>query len=175
MCVDDRLARSYFSALSSKLQSRGISCNNLFAQTFGSDVFTREKSVTLATVHRAKGNEGYSVYIMGVDALFHRPTVRTRNMIFTAMTRAKAWLYVCGTGPAAAAFKTELSEAMRNFPRLRFKYPSETQLKIMMRDLSETAQERLERALEEVIDDLPEDEVKQVINRITARRKKKFK
>jgi superfamily I DNA and RNA helicase len=159
MCVDDRLARDYFKVLASKLERLGISCNNLFGDSFGSDVFTREKSVTLTTVHRAKGNEGYSVYIMGVDALFHRPTVRTRNMIFTAMTRSKASLHICGTGSAAAVFEMELSQAKRNFPHLRFKYPSEPQLKIMKRDLSETVQQRLERALEDVIDDIPEDEV----------------
>jgi superfamily I DNA and RNA helicase len=175
MCVDDMLARDYFKVLASKLDKLGISCNNLFGDSFGSDVFTREKSVTLTTVHRAKGNEGYSVYIMGVDALFHRPTVRTRNMIFTAMTRSKAWLHICGTGSAADAFKIELSQAKLNFPHLRFKYPSESQLKIMKRDLSETVQQRLERALEDVIDDLPEDEVKKIISRLSSRRKKKFR
>jgi superfamily I DNA and RNA helicase len=175
MCVDDMLARDYFKALSSKLNKVDISCNNLFGDSFGSDVFTREKSVTLTTVHRAKGNEGYSVYIVGVDALFKRPTVRTRNMIFTAMTRSKAWLHICGTGSAAEVFEAELSQAKRNFPHLRFKYPSESQLKIMKRDLSETVQQRLERALEEVADDISEEDFKKIIGRLASRRKKKFR
>ncbi len=179
ICTDDRYAKSYLNALASRLAVHGIQSNNLNADTFGGEVFTREGCVTLTSVHRAKGNEAYSVYMLGVDALFHRINVRTRNMIFTAMTRAKAWLHISGVGEAAARFKAELDQAKSNCPRIAFKYPGEVELKIMKRDLSETASQKVERALEELVDDIPIEELKKVLETRLAKlgdeRKKKFK
>ena len=175
VCADDRYARRYFSALQEILSAEQIRTNNLNADTFSGDVFTREKSVTLSSVHRAKGNEGYSVYVMGVDALFLRPTVRTRNLIFTAMTRAKAWLNITGVGTAAQAFEKELNLAKRNFPHLRFTYPSASEIKIMKRDLLETSQERLEKALAAALDEIPEEDIAKVIAKLKRGRGKKFR
>lgn len=174
LCTDDRYARLYFQELSRQLAKKSIATNNLSADSFAGEFFTKEKAVTLTSVHRAKGNEGYSVYVMGVDALFHRPTVRTRNMIFTAMTRAKAWLQITGVGDAARKFMAELDKAKKLSPHMIFRYPSELQLKVMKRDLSENAQQRLERALAEVIDDFSEDDVSQALAKLSATRKKKF-
>ena len=176
MCADDRHARVYFSSLTKSLSKYKIATNDLNATSYSTgDVFTREKAVTLTSIHRAKGNEGYSVYVMGVDALFHRPNVRTRNMIFTAMTRSKAWLMVTGIGEAAASFRQELKKAKRNFPKMIFEYPNETQLKVMKRDLTESAEQRIERALAGLIDDVSEDEIKKIFKKISSSRQKKFK
>ncbi|EYD75293.1 hypothetical protein Rumeso_03143 [Rubellimicrobium mesophilum DSM 19309] len=175
LCADDRYARSYFGSLVSLLASEGISSNNLSGDSMSGDVFTRDNAVTLTSVHRAKGNEGYSVYVMGVDALFRRPTVRTRNLAFTAMTRAKAWLTVTGVGEAAATFIQELDAAKAKFPYLEFEYPGPEDLRVMKRDLEESAGQRLQDALEDVIDELDEEEIRAAIDRISEKRKKSFK
>lgn len=174
LCVDDKHAKSYFSKIAAILAEHDIASNNLNADSYSGDVFTREKSVTLTSVHRAKGNEGYAVYVLGVDALFNAATIRNRNRAFTAMTRAKAWLCVTGVGPAARRFADEIASAQRDFPRLKFEYPSADQLKIMKRDLEETAQQKIERLLSDAIDDVPEEEFKKIFAKISASKRKKF-
>ena len=60
--------------------------------------------ITISTVHKAKGNEAYQVYVVGVDAIFNNPDIIHRNRLFTAMTRAKAWVTITGVG----SFCTEM-------------------------------------------------------------------
>src|SRR6516164_9231972 len=75
------------------LHKLGIGANNLHSDSFGIRDFSKEGRVTLATVHKAKGNEAFMVYVVGADAVMFRPDVRKRNMLFTAMTRAKGLTY----------------------------------------------------------------------------------
>ncbi|MBY4597100.1 ATP-binding domain-containing protein [bacterium BD-1] len=135
ICADDRNAGVYLDAISRSLSAVGIRVNNLHRQQYGIPDFQQEGAVTLSTVYKAKGNEAYSVYIVGIDALFYHPSPRSRNRAFTAMTRAKGWLTVSGVGVAALRFEEELKRAKENFPSLRFIYPSEEDILIMKRDL----------------------------------------
>jgi superfamily I DNA and RNA helicase len=137
ICADDRNAATYFNSLQRELLAIGIRTNNLQDDSFALRDFQKEGAVTLSTIYKAKGNEAYSVYLMGIDSLFYNPTPRTRNMAFTAMTRAKGWLYITGVGSAADSFKSELTKAKQNFPNLVFTYPSPEQLVYMKRDLTE--------------------------------------
>ena len=102
------------------------------------------------------------VYVIGVDALFSSYAgVRERNMLFTAMTRAKGWVRVSGIGSWANACKQELETALNNFPYLRFNYPSDEELKIMKRDLTEKGIRKLknERMLEQVMQEMDPDDI----------------
>lgn len=152
VCVDDRNVKHYFSALTEALVSQGIPVRNVHAAAFGDNEFQEDGHVTLSTVHKAKGNEGFMVYVIGVDALYPSPNVRERNMLFTAMTRAKGWVRVSGVGENAKMCVQELSRAKEKLPCLEFAYPSETDLKIMKRDLEESASRRLrvQRLLDEL-------------------------
>ena len=114
------------------------------------------------------------VYVVGVDALFiSTPGVRERNILFTAMTRAKGWVRVSGIGDEAKRCQEEIALALKNFPFLRFEYPSSEQLKIMQRDLAEKSAliQRAERMLDEMS---PEDveKFRELIIRKTIKRKK---
>jgi hypothetical protein len=91
--VDDRGARNYLSGVEMALHKLGIGANNLHSDSFGIRDFSKEGRVTLSTVHKAKGNEAFMVYVVGADAVMFRPDVRKRNMLFTAMTRAKGLTY----------------------------------------------------------------------------------
>jgi superfamily I DNA and RNA helicase len=164
--VDDRAATNYLNLLSSKLAELGIGSNNIHADSYGIRDFFREEQVTLSTVHKAKGNEAFSVYVVGVDALFSSYAgVRERNMLFTAMTRAKGWVQVSGIAPWAATCKEEIDAALANFPYLRFGYPSEEELKIMKRDLTEKGIRKLkvERLLERALQEMDPEEIKRFI------------
>ena len=160
--VDDRSASNYLQRLSKALADKGIKSNNVHSDSFGLRDFYKEHQVTLSTVHKAKGNEAYAVYVVGVDALFSSTAgVRERNMLFTGMTRAKGWVHVSGLGEWAEACKKEIIAALENFPNLVFSYPSEEELKVMKRDLTEKGERKLkmERLLETVMEEMGPEEI----------------
>jgi superfamily I DNA and RNA helicase len=165
--VDDRHASIYLSQLAAALAKLTISTNNIHADSYGLRDFQKEGSVTLSTVHKAKGNEAFMVYVIGVDALFSSyASVRERNMLFTAMTRAKGWVRVSGIGEHAAICKSEIDTALKNFPYLIFNYPSEKELKIMKRDLADRAirKQKAERMLDRIMEELTPEEIESFIN-----------
>jgi len=57
--------------------------------------------VTVSGVHRAKGNEACSVYVIGLDAVAERENdVALRNHLFVAMSRSRGWVALSGLGDA---------------------------------------------------------------------------
>jgi superfamily I DNA and RNA helicase len=134
--LDDRNARSYFTALSGSLADAEIETNNIIADPYTEPPFLVAGRVTLSTVYRAKGNEAAVVFAAGIDAI--SPWTRSsRNKLFTAFTRAKAWLRVSGVGPLARAFEGEIRAALDRFPYLDFTMPDLRQVELIQRDLSE--------------------------------------
>jgi superfamily I DNA and RNA helicase len=125
--------------------------------------------VTLSTVHKAKGNEAFMVYVMGVDAAMFRPDVRKRNMLFTAMTRAKGWVRLSGIGDGAVRCIAELKKAKQHFPSLVFTYPGPEELKVMQRDLAEAADRKLKarRLIEQLREDYTEEEIEELLKEST--------
>lgn len=122
-----------------------------------------EGRITLTTVHKAKGNEGFAVHVVGADAVFGYPSKSNRNRLFTAMTRAKGWLRVTGVGSAATNLVQEIDSAKKNSPYLRFKYPSASDLELMKRDLGREAALTLEQ--ERLLDEIPEDKLSEYIKK----------
>jgi superfamily I DNA and RNA helicase len=174
--VDDRNASNYLQALAYKLAEIGIKSNNVHADSFGIRDFSKKGQITLSTVHKAKGNEAFIVYVVGVDALFSSYAgVRERNMLFTAMTRTKGWVRVSGIGSWAKACKEEIDTALESFPFLRFPYPSEEELKIMKRDLTEKGIRKLksERLLEQVMQEMDPDEITRFVEQRSLEKGKK--
>ena len=174
---DDRHAKDYLSGISTLLNGMRIRTHNIHFGIYGPVDFNRDGCVTLSTVHKAKGNEAFMVYAVGVDALYPRPSVRKRNILFTAMTRAKGWLRMTGVTPNAEKCAEEIARAKRSFPQLEFTYPSEEQLKVMRRDLEESVSRRLraERLLEEVAGELSEDEIEELLKKSYRGKSKKAK
>lgn len=136
ICLDDRNAKRYFSRLSFELSERNIRSNNLLSSSAAAPPFLLEKMVTLSTVHRAKGNEAALVFAAGIDALYYTKKYReTRNKLFTAFTRTKAWLRVTGIGDGADAFFEEINESLQKCPDLKFIVPDSDQIETIQRDL----------------------------------------
>lgn len=158
ICADDRNSKGYFEVLIKALIDRGIRSHNMQDGSYTIKNFSEKDHVTLSTVYKAKGNEAVAVYVLGIDALFYAPDARSRNTIFTAMTRAKGWLWVSGIGAAAQAFKSEVESAVQNIPYLRFNYPDEQQLVRLKRDLSQDGSTIAEATMDELERNLgPED------------------
>jgi len=163
--IDDRNAKPYLIGIETELSQLHIKCNNLHTDSFGIRDFSKEGRVTLSTVHKAKGNEAFMVYVIGVDAVMTHPDVRKRNMLFTAMTRAKGWVRISGIGDGAKRCISELKEAKNNFPALVFKYPNIEEMKIMKRDLAKVADKKLRarRLIEQLQEEFSDEEIEEFL------------
>ncbi|MBV9759158.1 MAG: DEAD/DEAH box helicase [Acidobacteriaceae bacterium] len=160
--VDDRHARRYLNSIAYELSQNEIACNNIH-EAYGVPEFQVEGRVTLTTVHKAKGNEGFAVHVVGADAVFQYPSKGNRNRLFTAMTRAKGWLRVTGVGAAAKRLAKEIQLAKKNSPCLRFQYPSAADLETMKRDLGREAALTMEQ--ERLLDEIPEDKLSEYLKK----------
>ena len=105
------------------------------------DVFFQRGSVTFTGIHRAKGNEVPMVYVIDAQDCWSSPInlATIRNRLFTAITRSKAWVRVCGIGEGMAALTDEYQMLARSDYQLRFRYPTEQELakmRIVHRDLT---------------------------------------
>ena len=164
ICTDDRNAKRYFQLLTEMLRIASIGVHNMQLDNYGLRDFQSAGKVTLSTVYKAKGNEAYVVYVLGIDALFARPNARQRNIAFTAMTRAKGWLRVTGVGAGATAFGSEIAKAKEHLPDLKFTYPSPEQLLVMKRDLSRAEVADVDEHFSEWIDGLSDDDAETVLS-----------
>lgn len=173
--VDDMNAKSYMSWLSQYLTKEKILFNNIHGDSHGIKDFYVEGHVTLSTVHKAKGNEAYSVYVLGIDALNQTyPGPRERNILFAAITRAKGWVCISGIGESAKQVKYEVEEAVRHFPFLEFKYPDPKQIRIIKSDLIEQARRKseAERKLAEVMEEFDIETIKRFIKQRSLKKGK---
>jgi superfamily I DNA and RNA helicase len=61
--------------------------------------FWNDGAVTFTTTYRAKGNEAYMVYVIGLDKIAEdEADFALRNQLFVALSRTKGWLEVSGIG-----------------------------------------------------------------------------
>ena len=96
------------------------------------DVFFSEGAVVFTGIYRAKGNEAPMVYVMNAQhcASGSRIDVK-RNILFTAITRSKAWVRIYGVGPKMDMLKSEFAEIRDRSFELEFRYPTEAERKRM--------------------------------------------
>lgn len=121
------------------LLTEGIS-SILAGVTHAPDVFEYSDSVTFTGIYRAKGNEAGMVYVMNAQyCASDWDAAWVRNVLFTAITRSKAWVRVCGYGRGMATLRKEFEAVKVHEFKLRFRYPDEDQrekMKIVNRDVS---------------------------------------
>ena len=156
-----------------------------------SDVFFKsdEESVAFTGIFRAKGNEAGLVYIMNAhDCYFSFGNfLRSRNQLFTAITRSKAWVKVLGIGPNMIKLKQEFDRVVKHNYTLDFIYPDEAtrrNLRVINRDLSalekrsiQSAAARMKDLASELesgnllLEDLPPDDLKRLRKLLMAQEK----
>ncbi|QEL03446.1 AAA family ATPase [Olivibacter sp. LS-1] len=142
------------------LFDKGIN-SELAGVTSSPDIFYSDKYITFTGINRAKGNEAAMVYIINAQFCYAGMELsRKRNILFTAMTRSKAWVRVCGYGINMVELKNEYEKVKRNNFRLDFVYPNEEKrkiLKIVNRDMSDDERRSVERNnnnLKDIVNDL---------------------
>ena len=141
---DPKTTRSKVGVIRRLLLDNGIP-NHLAGVDTEADEFIRGGSVTFTGIHRAKGNEVGMVYVVNAhDCWASRYNLaRIRNRLFTAITRTKAWVRVCGVGRGMEQLSEEYQRLQENDFELRFSYPNPEQLsrlRIVHRDVSAEAE-----------------------------------
>ncbi|MBW4488147.1 MAG: hypothetical protein KME12_10195 [Trichocoleus desertorum ATA4-8-CV12] len=114
--------KQYWQSFQAKLAAYGIKSFMAGGETHRNE-FMRPGQVTLANIHRAKGNEAWKVYA----CRFHWATrplawkqeseLHKRNEAFVALTRSRVWCVV--TGLDDPIFE-ELRQAKGQYPQLTF-------------------------------------------------------
>ena len=117
--------------------------------TSSADDFFIEDSVTISSIYRAKGNEAAMVYIVGAQHGFGNwgTAIRSRSILFTAMTRSRAWVRLTGYGELMEKLEEEWKRIVANEYRLQFKVPTDTErekLRQINRERSEEEQQRID-------------------------------
>ncbi|MGL4462723.1 MAG: ATP-binding domain-containing protein [Planctomycetia bacterium] len=134
--------------------------------TSSASEFFVSKSVAISGIYRAKGNEAPMVYFAGADycqsGRSDADLVRRRNILFTAITRSKAWIRVCGVGTAMRFLMEEWNQIKANDFKMTFVVPDPNELtarRRLQRDRSEAEQiqrDGFSRKLKELLDDAKE-------------------
>jgi superfamily I DNA and RNA helicase len=135
--------------------------SNLAGVTNSRDDFFNEEAVTFTGIYRAKGNEAAMIYVINAHECFSGSELaRKRNILFTAMTRSKAWLRVVGYGEEMRGLVREFEEVKRRNFVLGFTYPIEEErirMNVINRDMSPKERERKkksQRNLQDIVEDL---------------------
>lgn len=137
---DPKVTKTYVSDIRVMLMEKGIKSHIVGVQTTPDDFF-QEDSVAISQIYRAKGNEAAVVYLVNADVCARGVNLsRKRNILFTAITRSKAWVRVSGIGENMELLIKEFEQVKRNDFKLQFIYPTEAQrnnMRIIHRDMTQ--------------------------------------
>lgn len=143
-----------------KLFQKGIN-SSLAGVSSSPDIFYTDDAITFTGIYRAKGNEAAMVYIINAQYCYTGSDLaKKRNILFTAMTRSKAWVRVCGYGEAMKELKKEYLVVKNNTFKLNFRYPTAEErehMNIVNRDMSTHEKNKIEKSsknLKELFDDI---------------------
>ena len=123
---------------------------HLAGVTTSQDEIFQADSIAIANIYRSKGNECPMVYVLNAQhCVAPRRLATVRNILFTAITRSKAWVRICGWGSRMIRLEKEIESIRSNSYRLRFRVPTEEELETMRRihrDLTATERDKLKKA-----------------------------
>lgn len=154
------LAKSEYKDLEKFLKANGI--NSILAGVdTDRDTFRANGCVTCAHVYRAKGNEAPMVYIANAQYCADgMELIKLRNILFTSITRSRAWVRVCGVGERMQQIKQEYKQCVDNDYDLCFRIPTADELKTarrVNRERTSTEKKMIETAkynINELIDNI---------------------
>lgn len=163
---EPKTTKSYVSQIRVMMMDRGIKSHIVGVQTTPDDFF-QEDSIAISQIYRAKGNEAAIVYLVNADLCAKGINLsRKRNILFTAITRSKAWVRVSGLGEEMKLLIDEYNKVKeRNF-ELQFKYPDELQrqnMRIIHRDMTQNEIRDIRRSnnnLAEIVSKIQKGEIR---------------
>ncbi|MDZ5700140.1 DEAD/DEAH box helicase [Chelativorans sp. M5D2P16] len=153
-----RKIRSKGGAVMRALAGAGVQ-SHIVGVTQSTDEVFAKSSVAITHIHRAKGNEAPMVYVVGADYCFDGFNIGTlRNVLFTAITRSKAWVRVSGCGRKMDALGEEFNAIREEEYALSFRYPTKRELsriKTRYREVSDAEVRNIQADLESLSRILP--------------------
>lgn len=106
----------------------------LVGVTNGRDIFHVSGEVSCATIYRAKGNEAPMVYIVNAEECYGGlELIKLRNILFTAITRSRAWVRILGVGSSMEKLIEEINRFINKNYVLDFKIPTRDELNKLRR------------------------------------------
>lgn len=121
-------ARQKFTVVTEALIRLGVN-SHLAGVTSSRDEIFSQKSVAIANIHRSKGNEAPMVYVLDCQyCVAGHELITLRNILFTAITRSRAWVRLCGWGPDMDRLEAEIQAARAHNFRLDFTVPTVEEL-----------------------------------------------
>jgi len=170
--------KSAVKVLQRKLTEKGVP-NHVAGVGFDRDEFFVNGSVVISHIFRAKGNEAAIVYVMdSEDCADGNELIKKRNILFTAITRARAWVYISGVGARMQTLEQEILSVQKHGNQLEFVWPSpeeQQKLRNLHRELTPQEKQlrtRGKKSLNELtkllssekltIDDLPAEEIEKL-------------
>ena len=122
-------SKQQFQTFNQSLTRSGLNAH-LAGVSTDRDTFTRVNSITAASIYRAKGNEAPMVYIVNAEwCASGSEMIKLRNVLFTAITRSRAWVRICGVGEEMQILEDEIDIVRKNAYKLSFKVPTQDELK----------------------------------------------
>lgn len=146
--IDDKTCKSDMAIISQLLNKKNVSTFNV-TSNFYTKGFIEEGSVTLSTIHKAKGNEAAIVYVIGCEVFdAHKNSRSMRNKAFTAFTRAKGWLKISGVDIEQSQLVKEIQTVKENNFILNF---TQTETFVIQRDRAKAKEnkKKVSRLLQE--------------------------
>jgi len=147
--TDPLTTKKVVGAFREKLYALGIN-SNLAGVSTSQDIFYTDDAITFTGIFRAKGNESAMVYIINSQYCYSGyELAKKRNILFTAMTRSKAWVRVCGYGEEMQKLADEYNRVKENNFELKFTYPTKEQMEhmnIVNRDMSPEEKNKIKRS-----------------------------
>ena len=130
---------------------------HLAGVTSSLDELFDERSVAISGIYRAKGNEAAMVYILNCDYAIAPgfELIKRRNILFTGVTRSRAWVRLCGCGTAMEAVVREVDEVRRHGYQLQFQVPTPEELQRLRRihrDRTPSERAKIKKATEGTAD-----------------------
>ena len=158
-------ARSDASVMLRALSGVGLE-GHIPGDTASQDEIFKPNSIAIAHIHRSKGNEASMVYVVHAQqCVSSNRAAISRNILFTAITRSKAWVRICGVGPHMRTLQEEIDAIRESNYQLRFRVPTQDQLLAMRqlhRDPSASERARMvetERAAQTFLEALDSGEI----------------
>ena len=100
-------AREETGHLMQALQARGLASHLAGVASSKDDLF-RDQSIAICHIHRAQGNEAAMVYVVNAqEYMVATEQISLRNALFTALTRARAWVRLSGWSAAMERLQEE--------------------------------------------------------------------
>lgn len=143
---DAYYAKSEYIKFRDVLLNKGI--NSILAGVNADrDTFKIDGFVTCSSIFRAKGNEAPMVYIVNAESCAcGAEMIALRNTLFTALTRSRAWVRICGNSERMTMLTNEINKCINNDFELRFNIPTESDLakmRLIHRDRTEAEKREL--------------------------------